>query len=421
MLFTCIFLIASAFQTYEVYLLLSCFLKESKKLKVLVILSWIICFLMISIPYLVLNVPLVTLVFSYFGILLLAVSYEGSWKTKIIAATFAMGITVLAECLVAIISGYLHLELIHSNEYISLLSTVCLPIVEFVIVLIVRNFKHMREGENVSISYWAISVMLPILSICLFILFYIQPEIKTSDILICTVILFIINIFVFYLYDKQMQNFAIRQEKYELELQNQYQSNQLNLMHENVEKARSFRHDILKHISMISYLNDRGSSEELSDYLEEIQENVASGHKYVDTGNFVFDSILNYKIQESLEKDIHMEVQIKVPAELEVSTYDMNVILTNLLDNSIEAVQSIEDRRIDVEITYSKNRLNIRIQNPYGEVSQKNGKYITTKSDKDAHGYGLKNVQHIVEKYDGVMETSDKNGIFTVFICLFMK
>ena len=422
MLFTCIFLIASVFQTYEFYLLLSCFLKVSKRRKRFILLVSITFFILISVPYLVLNIPIVTLVCSYAGTLVFTSVFEGTWKIKIIAGTFAMGIMVLAECVIAIVSGYVNLNLIQTNEYYSLLGTVCLPVVEFMIVLVIRNFKNMKEGEIVSVIYWIISVTLPVISLYLFVLFYKQPGISSSDVLSCTILLFIINIFVFYLYDKQMHGFMIRQEKYALEMQNQYQLNQLELMHEKVEKSRSLRHDFLKHISMISYLNEKGNKEELSDYLKEIQGNVNSQHKYVDTGNFVFDSILNYKIQEAMEQGIRIDAKVKIPEKLKVSIYDMNVILTNLIDNSIEAVHELKNKKVEVEITYSKSRLNIYIKNPYETVIiNEKGKFLTTKRNKEKHGYGLKNVKSIVDKYEGIMNIENKNNIFEVFICLFVE
>lgn len=422
MLFTIIFLITSVFQIYEFYLLLECFLKESKNSGILVFLAYVGLFIMMTVPYLIFNIPIVTLICAYIGTLSVTLVYEGTWKIKILSGTFALGIMALAECVVAVFSGYIDLNVLKANEYHSLFGTVCLPIVEFMIVLIVRNFKNLKEGEDVSVTYWIISVTLPIISLYLFVLFYRQPDISSFEVLSGTIALFIINIFVFYLYDKQMHSFRIRQEKYSLELQNQYQMSQLELMNETVEKSRSLRHDFLKHISMISYLNERGSKEELKDYLLEIQGNVKEQHKYIETGNFIFDSILNYKIQEAAERGIRINIQVKVPAELKVSIYDMNVILTNLLDNSIEAVKKIENKRIEGEITYSKNRLQIHIKNPCKSVSiNEEGKYLTLKVNKEVHGYGLKNVRAIVDKYDGVMEIENKHNIFCVFICLFLS
>lgn len=422
MLFTVIFLITSVFQVYEFYLLFQCFLQNSKTNRFFVILAYMGLFIMTTVPYLLFNIPIVTLICSYAGTLLVTLVYEGTWKIKILSGTFTMGIMVWAECVVAVFSGYIGLKVFQSNEYHSMFGTVCLPIVEFMIVLIVRNFKNMKSGENVSALYWIISITLPIVSVYLLLLFYRQPYLNSFDVICCILILFIINIFVFYLYDKQMQNFRIKQEKETLELQSKYQLNEMELMYGTVEKSKSLRHDFLKHISMISYLNEQGNKEELAEYLEEIQNNVKLQQKYIETGNFVFDSILNYKIQTAMEEGICIEVQAKVPAELKVSIYDMNVILSNLIDNSIEAVRKIENKKIEIEIIYSKNRLQIHIKNPCGDVlTNDKGMYLTTKHDRETHGYGLRNVRTIVERYDGIMEVKNKDNVFSAFVCLFLS
>lgn len=118
---------------------------------------------------------------------------------------------------------------------------------------------------------------------------------------------------------------------------------------------------------------------------------------------------------------IRIEADVKIPEELELSIYDMNIILTNLLDNSMEAVKSVEDKRIGIYIVYNKNRLQIKIDNLFeGERIKEKGHYVTTKADREGHGYGLKNVAKIVKKYDGIFEIREEGDRFTVEIVLFM-
>lgn len=149
---------------------------------------------------------------------------------------------------------------------------------------------------------------------------------------------------------------------------------------------------------------------------------MAKKQQYVDTGNFILDGILNYKIQEAATREIWIKAEVKVPTELELSVYDMNIILTNLLDNSIEAVKGTVDKRIQIHIMYSKSRLQIKIRNPFeGRRVKEKGDYITTKADKTKHGYGLKNVGKIVKKYDGIFDIREEDGEFIVDIVLLLE
>ncbi|MCI8365300.1 MAG: GHKL domain-containing protein [Eubacterium sp.] len=418
-----IFLISSAFQTYEVYLLMQCFLKKCRFGGKGVLCAYAGLYLMLTLPNLILGIPVVNLICSFGGELLITMLYKERWKKRILSGVFLFVIFTLTECVVALLSGYIDLDLFSSSEYFSVFGTISLPVVMFLIVLFIRNLKNIQEGEDVPASYWIISVALPISSVYLFLLFYQQPGLKLQSVAACAVVLFAVNIFVIYLYDRQIHSFRLQVEKDTLELQNQYQRKQLELMNELVEQVREQRHDFIKHISMISYMNDQHETERLAAYLGEIQENILQNQKYADTGNPVLDGILNYKLQEAVAADISVDMELKVPEELELSVYDMNLILANLMDNSMEAVRDIRQKKITLGVRYSSKgeRLFIWIRNPYeGEREKREGNFCTTKEDKAYHGYGLRKVGKIVKKYDGTLEISTKNKIFEIKICLFL-
>lgn len=422
-MFIVIFLISSAFQTYEVYLLMQCFLKKCRFRGKGELCVYAGLYLMLTLPNLLLGIPMVNLVCSFGGELLITMIYKGSWKKRILSGVFVFVIFTLAECVVALLSGYINLDIFSSTEYFSVFGTISLPVVMFMIVLFIRNLKNIQEGEEVPASYWIISVALPMSSVYLFLLFCQQPGLRFQSVGACAAVLFAINIFVIYLYDRQLHSFRLQVEKDTLELQNQYQKNQLELMNQVVEQVREQRHDFIRHISMISYLNEQHETEHLAAYLGEIQENILQNQKYADTGNSVLDGILNYKLQEAVAADISVDMELKIPEELELSVYDMNLILANLMDNSMEAVRDIRQKRIELGVRYSNKgeRLFIWIRNPYkGKRERTGGNFRTTKEDKTNHGYGLRKVGKIVKKYDGTLEINTKNEIFEVKICLFL-
>lgn len=423
MLFMVVFLISEVFQIYENYLLMRCFFKECRVSAKTEFLAYVGLYFTKTVPYLVFSTPIITLTCSYSSMLLITIIYVGTVKKKILAGTLSEMIMCMAECIVAVFLGYIDLDIFQKADYYSIFGTICLPFAKFLIVLLVRNFKNISKGEHVPISYWIICIALPLLSVILYTLYYQQEELGAVELVCSSCILFVINIFVFYLYDHQLEAFRIKREKETLELQNQYQSKQLELMNQTVEQSREQRHDFLRHISMISYMVERGDEKRLSDYLKEIQGNMAKKQQHVDTGNFVLDGILNYKIQEAVMAGIQIEAEVRVPEELELSIYDMNIILTNLLDNSMEAVKNVndKDKTIRVYVIYSKSRLQIKVNNPFeGKRRKEKGLYVTTKAEPSEHGYGLKNVGKIVKKYDGIFDIREEEGEFIVDIVLLL-
>lgn len=407
-----LYILSSVFQVYELRMVLQCFMGKVKVRKAIEMIAYVWLFGIMTLPYYCIEVPIITFLCSLFGVLAVTSIYYGKVKEKILSALFCFGIMMLTECIVAIVVGQLGEDFFTNSEYHSTFGMVILPIVMLIIVLIVRNLKNIGNGQEISLRYWFICVALPIISFFLFCLFYNQKELRRVELLLCTCMVFLINLLVFLLYDGAKESLAMKYKvrEYEMVLQNN-------------QRLRQQSHDFQKHISMIAYLNENSEYQEIEKYLCELRENVYVERKYADSQNIVFDHVLNYKIQQASQKGIGVNVTIKIPFELEVSIHDMNILFSNLLDNAMEAVENMEEKRIDINISYQKKKLLIEIQNPYDatKVKRQGDILVTTKSNHELHGYGLKNVKKIVDKYEGVFDMNWGEKEFYVSICLFLK
>ena len=116
-----------------------------------------------------------------------------------------------------------------------------------------------------------------------------------------------------------------------------------------------------------------------------------------------------------------MELELKIPDVLPYKSSDLCIVLGNLLDNAMEATEKLENEKdIFVSLLYQKEKLLIKIRNPYtGDLKKdRAGNYISEKKDRENHGIGLKSVRKVVEKYEGVMEIHTEDQIFEVTIIL---
>ena len=153
-------------------------------------------------------------------------------------------------------------------------------------------------------------------------------------------------------------------------------------------------------------------------------DNYLTNKLYIDSGNIVIDALLNYKSSVMEQSKIKLLKHIEIPYKLDFNDADLCIVLSNCLDNSIEAVNKISDesrRIINIEIIYRKNSLLIKISNPYEGIvkKDKSGNYITTKNDKQNHGIGLISVKKAVQKYDGLIDIKANESIFIVQILLY--
>ena len=142
-----------------------------------------------------------------------------------------------------------------------------------------------------------------------------------------------------------------------------------------------------------------------------------------DQGNIIIDGLVNYKLQSVASENIKVETEIVVPKQLNIDIADFVTLLGNLLDNALEALKKVdrEQRILTIKIMFSQERLIGRITNTYcGEIYLKDDKILTSKKEKQKHGYGLSNVEKIIKKYNGYMEIDYANWEFRVDFIIYL-
>lgn len=182
------------------------------------------------------------------------------------------------------------------------------------------------------------------------------------------------------------------------------------------EEIRRFRHDIKNHYISLSNLLKLGNMEVARQYVEQLYSSVDQRAAFIQTGNPAMDMLLCEKIWEAQEKGITVESHIRITRQIAVTEFDWSVLLGNALDNAIEANCNLEAsrRKIHIQICSQANVVHILIRNPVSSGTRKS----TDKKDVQNHGFGLRNMQAIVDKYHGVMQYKGENGVFTLTVLL---
>ncbi len=414
-------LLVSGVQVYEVYLIYQCFFAKSKFTVKYMFAAYFLVFAVSSCQYLNVNIPVLNMFVCFLGLFCLTLLYEEEWKNRLLAFFFNFAAMFAAEAIVSAIFGYVDAELFTVREYYSYFGMVCLPLVQFLIVLLIRNFRNLQRKEEVPTSYWIISIVLPILSFYIYFQICLRHDISKVNLLGSSIAVLLLNILVIFLYDRQIKTSLLEREKENLQLQNKYQEMQYDLMSESVERLQRHRHDFRNHLQSISYIGEQKDWPAMSSYINHLAEHLLENDTYIYTGSMIFDGVLNYKLQEANKKGIDMQVDIKIPSDIVIVPCDVTTILGNLLDNSIEATAGQEKSWIKANIFYCPGRLNLLIANTFSnDLVRKGDGYRTNKEDSDKHGFGLRNVREVVERYEGIMEIKDENGIFSIKITLYL-
>ena len=230
----------------------------------------------------------------------------------------------------------------------------------------------------------------------------------------------------FYLYYSISKSFK-KDMKLALHIQErEYYFTQCQLMQESVDKMKAYRHDIKLHLGTLKDFTTNNKVDEATVYLNNLIGNIGDSESFSDTGNVAFDSIINFKLKDVLDDNINLQIKIFVPPVLNIETIDVVTILGNLLDNAFDAVAKVEDKMIRLTVEADKGNLFIKMENTFdGEVKYTAGEdgttqIIATNKKEDEHGYGLKNIRKSVEKYNGHMDISHDDNVFSVGILLYV-
>lgn len=189
-----------------------------------------------------------------------------------------------------------------------------------------------------------------------------------------------------------------------------YHYNQLEKINTEI---RSFKHDYINHIKCIRSMLSNKEYDDLQDYLNSLSSSFPTSSFIYETGNYIADAILTEK-QVNSPDDISIKFDGVIPTNIDNT--DLCIILSNALDNAIEACYSCDnDKTINVYSGFKHGYFILKIKNPtVNNIAD--GKMATTKTDKTNHGFGLANIKRTVHKYNGYISTSCENNFFTLNI-----
>ncbi|MCI5939193.1 MAG: ATP-binding protein [Bacilli bacterium] len=215
----------------------------------------------------------------------------------------------------------------------------------------------------------------------------------------------------------------MRQKKLDKQMEN-YQREIIDTHYQEVEtmynKMRGWRHDYRNHIQTMKVLAEQGDIEAIKDYLNKLDEDLATVDTVIKTGNTKADAILNSKISLAKSKDITVKVDAQVPVKLKMSELDLCVILGNLFDNAIEASLPLpkEQRLIRVYIVMKNTQLYISFTNFTASKKQIKESNVFKTTKGEGHGYGLIRIDSIIKKLDGYLSRNSEDGAFTTEILI---
>lgn len=242
-----------------------------------------------------------------------------------------------------------------------------------------------------------------------------QESLSVSIILKCMLIVCCVFLLIIYL-----NIFETKEVKNELDIVmklNQNEHAHYLKLKEDMEIINIKCHDI-KHFIQIA---DKRKSIDTS----ELNEIVKIYDETIKTGNEIIDTLLAERNLYCSAHNINLTVIADASGLDYINATDMCSLFGNMLENAIEAVDKVTDesrRTIDVNIRPVVGQVFFCVENSYEEQPAiRNGLPVSSKRDDKYHGFGIKSIQLIAEKYGGSFSFSAENGIFRVNILFPIK
>jgi len=359
------------------------------------------------------------LILSIMCIFSLTFNYKIKFKKRIIIAISAFLLMCSLVLVANVIISYLVYIGIRFSSADSLIGQISLHIVAVCIFLSIVTYKKISVHTKVPNSYWNKLFATPIaMVLILFSTLFI--ELQGGLIAYSFLFLSIMNAIVFGLFDSFLKSLFDNIQTSQIEVQNQYYSEQLKIMEMSLKSTKIFEHDIANHISCLFEMISNENYAQAKSYLASMQENTTSNKHYIMSGVSSVDSVINFKISQAKELGIVIKPYVTIPENLNISSFDIVAILGNLLDNAINGAKS--GKWIDLNLEYVRGRLMVDVKNSFnGEITQKDGVIITSNTDSENHGFGFQSIIKHIEKYDGTMVVKTDGNIFHTKILMYIS
>lgn len=239
----------------------------------------------------------------------------------------------------------------------------------------------------------------------------IAPVIAAAAVLVLAMCVVVINFFaeICAAYEREKQLHHLRSDYCSVK-------EQLEVQFQTSQRLRKVRHDIKNHLISVSALIDGGEYEQARELLREISDTADSLQPSLSqsTGNSLIDAVITYKAAVSEIRKIPFVYSLELLPEIRIDLSDISSVISNLLDNALEAAEKAEDPYVEIRVFMYKDYLTIIVKNRFYYVPSVSGRQIpTAKKDNENHGLGMTIVGEICERNRGVFRYSTKGAWFS--------
>ena len=358
-------------------------------------------------------------VYSFF----LYIAYQGMGFSRLLTVIFFLFSVACIEYLVRAVC-FLIFDKITSIGFVAINIVCLLSVVLLEKLLLVISYKNISWQYR---RWFAAFLILPI-SCLIWLLLMISGhdfmEYRMSNdwisVLFCYILL-ISNLLCFYFLEQLIKTADENQKKQAFIQKQKMEQTYYTAIQEKAEQQTRLLHDIKHHIQVLGQMAADGNNDRIVAYCKSVMDIYTIPVTIEYTDNNIINIILSEKAEICRKKQIDFKVNVAVVQLDHIDPAAVCLLFGNLLDNAIEGAEKFSEHKfITVQIEkFNEQFVVLSIKNScQTAMLKKHGLFLTTKPDKDKHGYGLKSVQKIVEEQGGTVEFDCSANVFKTTVLL---
>lgn len=354
---------------------------------------------------------------------------KSSLRKNLVLTIIYQSILLMVDYIILIIYSNIQWDSIKGLLYLQSLIIIVIKGTIFLAIILSKNILGEKTLKYVKDSQWTKFLFFPIFTIYITTAListtsYTIIEIPENLVKIIAFGLLGMNITVFYLIsDISLKNKQICEKKLlQIQARNQLELYKRSLAE--IKKQRRLVHEYKNQLECIFTLCKTEQYLELQNYLSQLTRKVWKQLGYINTNHAIINAVLNAKYEEAIDKNIIFICKINDMSKIQLDYQDIVVLLSNLLNNAIEACQKCNmNKIIKMKIVHENNNLILSVKNTYnGEIKYKNGFMISTKrNNSQKHGLGFQNIVYIIKKNNGDYAVDFTNEEFYISIIIPQK
>ena len=331
--------------------------------------GYLCAYVLNSLCFLLVGVPLLNLASSLLPLLLLSLLYRAPHWQRLWSALVIYAASFLLDTLVFLLMPA------HTSQLGNLVSALLLFFMA--LVLEKRCPSSEKELQPDGPFYWFAVLLIPSTSIAMVILLFYFAHCPAWLSLLVDGMLILLNLLVFHLYRQVGRSYYAQYRARILEQQNQAYANEVALYQCGERELRTLRHDMRNHLAALHLLAGQQDTGALQGYLEQFSKCLEPSALWASSGNPELDSL-----------------------------FTVNTILGNLLDNAVEGLARCPQKELSLALWADRGLCRLRVENTFdGTLLQDHeGNFKTRKAETSLHGMGLDSVRRALSSLDGFLQ-----------------